>query len=138
MSRKRIKPKRVTDFPKVFRDAYAHHKAFCMLGFDSSDIWFGFGEVSGDPDVVFWQLKTQGKVFTVVVGKHTGTRERVFKEWQRFAELVQTSSPEELDACWKGHLLGSSTEYFTFFAAAIVQKGIIVPELASDFAVGSA
>lgn len=133
MSRTKLKspkPKTILDFPKIYRDALAHWSTFRNLGFSADDIFFGFGPVSGVPDVVHMQLQAQGKTFTVSIGQLPGEpRERVFKTWQACATMAQTSTVEQRDACYRGHLLGESKDYFQVFVEAIHAKGIVSPEI---------
>lgn len=141
MSRTKLKPKskRISDFPKSYRDALAHFEAFRRLGFSADDIFFGFGEVSGEPDVMHLQLKTQGQEFTVSIAQIPGaTYEQVTKTWEQVAGLLPVASEAEMLACWDGHLLGSSLEYFAMLASCIQEKGIWVPYLAQAAAQGQA
>ncbi len=126
MSRTKIKPQRLADYPKVYRDAVTVWGAFRDLGFAADDIFFFFGEVSGQPDHVAMVLKTQGQMFTMVVGHTEGPRARVEKTWKQVAKLVHTSTQEERRALLKEHMLDNRDYYLTFIAA-IQAKGILVP-----------
>ncbi len=130
MSRIKLKPKRILDYPRIYRDTLAYWSSFRNLGFDADDIFFGFGVVDGQPDMVHLQLQTQGKKFTIVVGQLREPRERVIKTWERFAMLAQQSTQDEREACYRAHLIGESTDYYTTFVQGIMAKGIVVPELA--------
>lgn len=121
----------IADFPKTYRDALAYWCAFRNLGFDADEIYFGFGVVSGNSDVVYLQLQTQKKFFTVTVGQIPGAKEAdVHKTWMKLADQVHVSDVSERQACFKEHLLGTNFEYYAMFAASIRSKGIIIPELA--------
>jgi hypothetical protein len=131
MSRKKLKPKRLADFPKAYRDAMAHWSAFRQLGFDANDIYFGFGVVDREPDVVHLQLKTQGLKFTVIVAQLPGhSFEHVTKTWKQFATLAQSSEQAERERCYREHVIGQSIDYFLMFVQSIREKGILVPEVA--------
>jgi hypothetical protein len=132
VSRTKIKPKRLADFPKAYRDALAYWSAFRQLGFSADDIYFGFGVVDGQPDIVHMQLATQGATFTVTVAQLRGVpRSKVLKTWQQCATLAQESSVEERNQCYREHLIGQSPEYFMLLAVGIQEKGILVPEILS-------
>lgn len=128
MSRTKLKQKKLTSCPKPYQDCLAVWKALRQLGFESDDIFFGFGPVNGSPDVMHMQLNTQGKEFVVAVAIIPGaTYESTTKVWREIATLSTKVDPEELEALFRSHLLGSSTEYFQMFAAEIVRKGILLP-----------
>lgn len=130
MSRTRLKPRRIADFPKPYRDTLAHWSALRNIGFSADEIFFGFGPVSGQPDVLHLQLQAQGKTFTVMCATAPGASYvKVCKTWQRLAVLVNTSTMEEREACYREHLIGSNRDYFATFVSAIRAKGIIVPEM---------
>ncbi len=129
MSRTKLKPRRIADFPKAYRDTLAHWSAFRNLGFSADEIFFGFGEVSGQPDVLHLQLQTQGRTFTAMCAQLHETEDRVRKTWKQIAKLVQTSTLEERNACYREHLIGSNRDYFMTFVVAIREKGILIPEL---------
>lgn len=130
MSRTNIRPQRIGDFPKIYRDTLAHWCAFRNLGFGADDIFFGFGAVDYQTNMVHLQLQTQGKKFTVVMGQLPGaTRSKVIKTWMRMATLAQESEMAERDACYRDHLIGSNVDYFAAFVLGIQAKGIVIPEL---------
>lgn len=130
MSRTKLKPRRIADFPKAYRDTLAYWSAFRNLGFDADDIFFGFGEVSGEQCTMHLQLQTQGKTFTVMCAQLLGVpRDKVFKTWQKIAKLVNVSTLEERNAYYREHLLGQSLDYFATFVMTIREKGIFVPEM---------
>jgi len=129
VSRTKLKPQRIADFPKEYRDTLAHWTALRNLGFSADEIFFGFGEVSGQPDILHLQLQTQGRTFTVMCAQLHEPESRVRKNWKKIAKLMQTSTLEERDACYREHLIGSSLDYFATFVMAIREKGIFVPEL---------
>ena len=133
MSRTKLKSpksKTILDFPKIYRDALAHWSTFRNLGFSADDIFFGFGQVDDQQDVVHMQLQTQGATFTCIVGQIPGeTRDHVFKTWQACATMAQVATIEERNACYRGHLLGESKDYFTAFVQGIHAKGIVSPEI---------
>jgi len=142
MSRTKLKPKRLRDYPKVYRDALACFEALRRLGFDADEIFFGFDMVDEAPDMVHMQLQTQGKKFTVTVAQLPGaSRHKVARTWKTLAKLMNElppRSPEWYEHVWNQHLLGSSLEYFAMFTAGIQAKGIIVPELAPLVSQGQA
>ncbi len=142
MSRTKIKPRRLRDYPKVYRDALACFEAFRRLGFSADEIFFGFDVVDGERDMVHMQLQTQGKTFTVTVAPIPGaSRAKVAKTWKAIAKLMNelpAHSEEWRECVWDQHLLGTSTEYFTLFATGIQEKGIIIPELVPFTAAGQA
>ncbi len=128
MSRTKIKPKRIADYPKIYRDAVTVWGAFRDLGFVADDIFFFFGEVSGQQDHIAMVLKTQGQMFTMVVGETEGPRARVEKIWRQLAKLVHVSTQEERLALLKDHMF-SNRDYWMTFVAAIQAKGILVPKV---------
>ena len=145
MSRTKLKARkleRLADYPKPYRDALAYFEAFRRFGFGADEIFFGFGVVDYQPDMVHLQLQTQGKTFTVVVGELPGARRAlVEKTWRSLAALMNSLPPESeewREHVWKQHVLGSSTEYFAMLAAGIQGKGIIIPELLPLQAIGDA
>jgi len=76
----------VTDFDKPYRDCYAVQEALRRIGFSADDIYVGFGTVSGIDDVLYVQLRAQGKIFTVTVAKIPGAAfDDVVATWQTFA-----------------------------------------------------
>lgn len=116
-------------FPKHYRDALAVWKALRMVGFSSDDIYLGYMPVNGVPDMLFVQLNAEGLEFVCVVSKVPGqTQEQVRAAWEEICDHGQTY-PEFVNACFRDHLLGSSSEYFTSFVAAIIAKGITPPEI---------
>jgi len=130
LSRSKLRPQRIADFPKVYRDALAYWSTFRNLGFSSDDIFFGFGTVSGEPDIVHLQLQTQGRAFTVVVGQaRSETYTKATKAWRRLCEVVHKSTVEERTANARAHLIGSDTQYLLVFCEGIASKGIVIPEL---------
>ena len=132
MSRTKLKPKRLADFPKPYRDAFAHWHAFRKLGFSSDDLFFGFGTVDGATDTVHLQLKSQGETFTVIAGRLPGHSYKVVTDtWGKFAILVNDASDDDRERCFRDHLIGQSHDYFMTFALAIQAKGILVPEIVS-------
>jgi hypothetical protein len=142
VSLKKLKCKRLQDYPKVYRDALACFEAFRRLGFSADEIFFGYGAVDGIADMVHLQLQTQGKTFTVVVGHLPfWSRKKALKTWGALAKLMNQLPPQSeewFEHVWHQHLLGSSTEYFATFAASIQEKGIIIPELVPLTAQGQA
>jgi hypothetical protein len=130
MSRTKLKTKRIADFPKPYRDALAYWCTFRKLGFDASEIFFGFGEVSGVPNCIHLQLQTQGKTFTATVAQLPllTDRQQVFNTWKQISKATNQSTEPERAACVKEHLLGN-LDYFATLVAAIQDKGIVVPEL---------
>lgn len=121
---------KLSEFPKVYRDTLAYWCAFRNLGFSADDLYFGFGEVSGQPCIVHLQLQTQGKTFTVTVGQLLGETEAdVHKIWLRMGAAVHASSEAERKACYEAHLIGSNIDYYATFVATIQSKGIVVPAL---------
>jgi len=130
MSRTKLKTKRIADFPKPYRDALAYWSVLRNLGFDAAEIFFGFGEVSGQPDWVHLDLQTQGKVFTVTVAQLPGAdRWQVFNTWKKLSKAVHSSTEPERRACVKDHLL-DNRDYFASLVGAIQANGIVVPEIA--------
>ncbi len=130
MNRTKPKKKRIADFPKPYRDALAYWSTLRKLGFEAEEIFFGFGEVSGQQDILCLQLKTQGKTFTAMVEQMPGAdRWQVFNTWGKITKAMHTSTQPERAACVKEHLLGNR-EYFGTLVQAIQAKGIVVPELA--------
>jgi hypothetical protein len=132
MSRTKLKshPKSILVYPKIYRDTLAYWCTFRNLGFSADEIFFGFGTVDGQSDMVHLQLQTQGKTFTVTVGELRKPRQQVLDTWKQFATLAQQSTQEERNACYRSHLIGESKEYFTAFVQGILMKGIVVPEIA--------
>lgn len=126
MSRTKLKPKRITDFAKPYRDALAHWSALRNLGFSADEIFFGFGTVSGEPNIIHLQLQTQGKTFTVMVAQVPQSRERVTKTWKQIATMAQASTLEERESCYRERF---DEAYFMEFTLAIRAKGILIPEL---------
>jgi len=130
VSRTKIKPKRVADFPKSYRDALAYWAALRQLGFSSDDIFFGFGVVDGEPHMMHLQLKTQGRVFTVVVAQLPDqTWERATKTWTRLCKIALAGPSDDINRCYRDHLVGQSLDYFAALAQGIHDKGILVPEV---------
>jgi len=132
MSRRKLKtkPARIADFPKPYRDTLAYWSTLRNLGFDASEIFFGFGEVSGQADCLHLQLKTQGKTFTVLTATLPGANgQQVRTQWGRFCKLVQRSTEPERAACYHDHVIGQNHEYFACLVMMIQEKGIVVPEL---------
>lgn len=130
MSRTKPKNKRIADFPKPYRDALAYWSTFRNLGFDAAEIFFGFGEVSGQPDIIHLQLQTQGKTFTACVEQLPGAdRWQVLNTWKRLAKAVHASTEPERSACVRDHLLGHP-DYLATLVQTIQAKGILIPELA--------
>lgn len=121
---------RITELAKIYQDTLAFWTAFRNLGFSAEDIFFGFGEVSGHADVVHLQLQTQGKRFTVTIGKLRGMeRSEVEMQWLQAAAAFHESTEEERRACYTQHEIGSDLGCYTRFVAAIISKGIRCPEL---------
>ncbi len=132
MSQTKLKPKRMRlqDYPQSYRDALAHWGAFRKLGFSADEIFFGFGPVSYEPDIMHVQLVTQGKTFTTVVAQLPGaSRAKVIRQWAAISKLYNVAPDEDREVVHRGHLIGSSQDYFVTFAQAIIAKGIIAPEL---------
>jgi len=130
MSRTKLKPRRIGDYSKPYRDALAYWCSFRNLGFAADEIFFGFGVVDGQPDWVHLQLQTQGKTFTVIVAQLPGAkRQKVMSTWYKFATLARDSTELERNACYKDHLLGQSLDYYSVFVLSIEAVGITVPEL---------
>ncbi len=130
MSRTKLKTKRIADFPKPYRDALAYWSTFRKLGFDASEIFFGFGEVSGVPSCIYLQLQTQGKTFTATVVQLPllVDRQQVLNTWKLISSAMHRSTEPERNACVKDHLLGN-LDYFATLVKAIQDKGIVVPQL---------
>jgi hypothetical protein len=130
VSRTKLKRKRLSQYPQSYRDALAHWAAFRKLGFSADEIFFGFGPVSREPDIMHVQLATQGKTFTVVVAQLMGAqRDSVVRMWEEISALYNEAPDKDRDAVHEGHLIGSSLDYFATFAQAIIAKGVIAPEL---------
>ena len=139
VSRTKTKTKRLADFPKPYRDTLAYWQAFRKLGFMADDIFVGFGIVSGAKDILHIQLATQGSTFTVTVAQLLGeSRAKVVKTWKQIAKIAITAPDDEREACYRGHLIGSSVEHFVLFTSLIQQKGIMVPEVMRMAAAGQA
>jgi hypothetical protein len=119
----------IAQFPKPYQDALAHWCAFRNLGFEASEIFFGYGTVSGYPHCLFLQLQTQGKTFTATVARMEAVEADVHATWQQLAGVVAVSSLEDRQACFHGHLIGQSLDYYATFCSAIRSRGIIIPEL---------
>lgn len=145
MSRTKLKtkkPVRLADYPKPYRDALACFEAFRRCGFSADEIYFGFGPVDDQPDIVHMQLQTQGKTFTVTIAQLLGQPyKRVVKTWRAISGLMNLQPPDEPE--WREHVwlqskFGADVDYFANFATAIRQKGIIVPELVAFENAGSA
>ncbi len=128
MSRAKLKTKRLADYPQHIRDCLAVWSAFRQLGFSADEIFFGFGPVSGNENIVHMQLQTQGKDFTVVVAQLPNQEKRqVEKLWLQAATLATKRPVEEMEVIFRQHLLGSNTDYFRLFGAEIMKKGILLP-----------
>ncbi len=129
MSRTKLHFRRIADFPKPYRDTLAYWSTLRNLGFDAEEIFFGFGEVSGQPDCVHLQLQTQGKTFTITVDQIPGaSHDQACRTWTKLCKVAQVSKEPERAACIKDHLL-ANLDYFAGLVAAIQDKGIVVPAL---------
>ncbi len=136
---KKPKPSTIAGFPKPLRHALAYWSAWRNMGFDAAEIFFGFGEVSGSPDCVYLQLQTQGKSFTAVAERLPGAdADDVFSEWVKLAKVSNAASLEEQVANYRAFPVGNDHAFFIAMVNAMVAKGIYIPELAPNFAVGSA
>lgn len=121
--------KRIADFPKPYRDVLAYWSTFRNLGFTADEIFFGFGEVSGRPDILHLQLQTQGKTFTAMIEQLPGAqRDNVLRTWAKLCQVTHRSTEPERSACIKDHLLGNR-DYFATLVQAILAKGIVIPKL---------
>jgi hypothetical protein len=131
MSRTKPKNKRIADFPKPYRDALAYWCSFRKIGFEASEIFFGFGEVSGVPNCIYLQLQTQGKVFVATVAQLPLLTDRwqVFNTWKQLSKVMHRSTETERVACVRDHMIGN-LDYFAAFVGSIQAKDIVVPELA--------
>jgi hypothetical protein len=124
---------RITQYPKVYRDALAYWCAIRNLGFKAEEIFLGFGPVDKLPDCLFLQLQTQGKAFTVTVGQLPGAQEAaVHSTWTNLSQDLQQSSDEERNLVFRAHPIGHDLGYYAVFVQAIEQKGIAVPVLSPD------
>lgn len=121
--------KHIADFPKPYRDALAYWSTFRNLGFDAAEIFFGFGEVSRQPDWIHLQIQTQGKDFTACVAQLPGADVwQVQNTWKKLCKVVHRSTEPERTACIKDHMLGN-LDYFAALVQAIQAKGIVIPQL---------
>ena len=141
MSSTKLKNRKATPlsgFAKPFLDTVAHWSALRSLGFSADEIFFGYGEVSGAAHQLYLELHTQGKVFIAITGAVLDERECVFRTWEDLAQVINRTPVDQMNELYRAHLLGSSLEYFAMFAAAIRDKGIVIPQLASGFSQGDA
>lgn len=129
MSQRRLKPnyRKLSDFPKQYRDALAVWSALRRLGFDADDIFVGFQDSDEGRDMLFVQLKTQGKKFSVLVAPIPGAKQSsVFKIWQKAAKMYNEAPDADREACYRESMLGNF-DYFMTLTGTIMKTGIIVP-----------
>lgn len=88
------------EFHRVVWRAWSAWEALRRCGFSADDIYVGTG-IDGRDDGVFVQLQTQGKKFSITVGRlGAGLDEDAFiAEWRRFCERLnegKVASPGEM------------------------------------------
>lgn len=124
--------KTVWDFPKRYRIAYGIQGAFYRLGFSLDDVYLGCDPVEGfKRNVLYLQLRTQGKTFSFLAGEVDETKEEAVALWHEFHIAVQTAPEDDLDRCYREAI---TPNHLMQLIGKLEEKGFIIPAVSKQMA----
>jgi hypothetical protein len=125
-----------SDFPALYREAWAVYEAMRKLGFQDDDVVNLAAPTvlpNGQPstvDYLFVCLKAQGQQFNVTIGP----LDRPFPEAQEEVRRLRAAiadhaiSEPELQKMWEQSKMGDVV-WFGAFATKLIERGFVLPAL---------
>ncbi len=129
---------KVSEFPRPYQELYGVQAALVRLGFDLATTYLGYGNVKGNPDVLYIQLQSKAGKFNMGVARIPGeTLETVKEKFNEFSEAVKEATDDELHTCYRETVMGSNVEAFARLVQSLKSKGIHIPALAGKVSAAS-
>lgn len=118
------------DFARPYKELYAIHNHLLDFGFSPDDIFVGISDTPTEKNVLYAQLKAQGKEFNIIITPLGDDiiRKEVFDKWLTFINTIKTAKEEDIRNAMFS-IAASRKDCFLSIAASLKENGFKIPRL---------